>query len=157
MTAPGPYRLYTDFVAVGADKATHPLVLSVPVTVPGTYTPVPLGPDSASVTVDGLTATMSGTIVAGRVSAVTFRVTAGGQPVEDLEQYLDSFAHLTAVRAGDLAYQHVHPELTAAPGQRGGPDLPFAVELPEPGQWKLFLQVQRAGRLVLLPLVVTVR
>ncbi|MGZ6791446.1 MAG: hypothetical protein ACXVFV_00735 [Mycobacteriales bacterium] len=157
VAAPGPYRLYTDFVAIAADGSTHPLVLSVPVSVPGSWTPVPLGPDTSSVTADGLTATLRGSVVAGTASEVTFQVSEDGKPVTDLEQYLDSFAHLTAVHAGDLAYQHVHPQLTAKAGERGGPELPFTVELPEPGRWKLFLQVQRGGRLQLLPFVVTVR
>lgn len=84
------------------------------------------------------------------------RRSSPGKPVTDLETYLDSFAHLTALHEGDLAYQHVHPELEAKPGEKGGPALPFEVNLPEKGTWRLFLQVQRAGALRLLPLTVTV-
>jgi hypothetical protein len=154
--APGPYRMYTDFIAKDSGGADHPLVLSTVLTAPGTYTPVALPPATGSATADGLTATLTGTITAGTESKVSFQVTEGGKPVSDLEQYLDSFAHLTALHAGDAAYQHVHPELTASPGQKGGPALPFAVDLPEKGTWRLFLQVQRAGTLHLLPLTVTV-
>ncbi len=52
---------------------------------------------------------------------------------------------MAALHAGDLAYRHIHPGLTAMPGQNGGPSLPFSVDLPEKGTWQLFLQVQRAG------------
>ena len=154
--APGPYRMYTDFIAKDSGGTEHPLVLSTVLTAPGTYTPVALPPASGSATADGLTATLTGTVTAGTESKVSFQITEGGKPVTDLEQYLDSFAHLTALHAGDAAYQHVHPELTASPGQKGGPALPFAVDLPEKGTWRLFLQVQRAGTLHLLPLTVTV-
>ena len=161
---PGPYRMYTDFVAKDASGTDHPVVLSAALTAPGAYAAAPVTPPMAgmgsgsgqSQAVDGLTVTMSGQITSGTASKVTFQVSKAGKPVTDLEQYLDSFAHMTALHAGDLAYQHVHPELTAAPGQKGGPALPFSVDLPEKGTWRLFLQVQRAGMLHLLPLTVTV-
>jgi hypothetical protein len=153
---PGPYRMYTDFIAKdsgGADKAA---VLSTTLTVPGSYTATPLPAASSSSTADGITATMTGTITAGTESKVDFQFTENGKPVTDLEPYLDSFAHMTALNASDLAYQHVHPEMSASTGQKGGPSLAFAVDLPEKGTWRLFLQVQRAGALHLLPLTVTV-
>lgn len=153
---PGPYRMYTDFVAKDAAGMGHPVVLSLPLTAPGPYTPGPVVAAPATQTVDGLTVAMTGSIAAGSASKVSFQVSAGGKPVTDLEQYLDSFAHMTAIHNGDLAYQHVHPELTASPGQKGGPALPFSVELPEKGTWRLFLQVQRAGVLHLVPFTVTV-
>jgi hypothetical protein len=153
---PGPYRMYTDFIAKNSSGTDKPAVLSTTLSVPGSYTPTTLPAAAKSVTADGLTATMTGTITAGVESKVTFQVTENGQPVTDLEQYLDSFAHMTALHTGDLAYQHVHPGLTATPGQKGGPSLPFEVDLPEKGTWRLFLQVQRAGSLHLLPLTVTV-
>ena len=159
---PGPYRMYTDFVAqdpagMSGGGADRPTVLSTTLTVPGSYTPSPLPAAASSSTADGLTATMTGTLTAGTTSNVRFQVTENGTPVTDLERYLDSFAHLTALRDGDLAYQHVHPGLTAKPGQQGGPGLPFEVDLPVKGTWRLFLQVQRAGALHLLPLTVAVR
>ena len=154
--APGSYRMYTDFVAKDAMGAEHPLVLSTLLTAPGTYTPVPLPPASATATEGGLTATLTGSIAAGTESNMTFQITDGGKPVTDLEPYLDSFAHLTALHVGDGAYQHAHPELTAMAGEKGGPSLPFTVDLPEKGSWRFFLQVKRSGMLHLLPLTVTV-
>ena len=154
---PGPYRMYTDFVAKDAMGSDKPTVLSTILTVPGSYTPAAVPAAASSTTADGLTATMAGSITAGTASTVSFQITENGKPVTDLEQYLDSFAHMTALHTGDLAYQHVHPGLTAKAGQKGGPALPFEVELPEKGTWRLFLQVQRAGALHLLPLTVTVR
>ena len=154
--APGAYRMYADFVAKDAAGKDHPVVLSTALSAPGSAPTAPVTVSPATRTVDGLTVTMTGSISAGSASKVTFQISQAGRPVADLEQYLDSFAHLTALHAGDLAYQHVHPELTAAPGQKGGPALPFTVELPEKGTWRLFLQVQRGGALHLVPFTVTV-
>jgi hypothetical protein len=154
--APGPYRLYTDFIAKDSMGKQHPLVLSTLLTAPGKYTPTPLPPAGTTATADGLAVSLSGTPMSGMASKVTFQVTQNGKPVTDLDQYLDSFAHLTALHVGDAAYQHVHPELTASPGQKGGPALPFSIDLPETGTWRLFLQIQRSGTLHLLPLTITV-
>ena len=153
---PGPYRLYTDFVAKDSKGAQSPAVLSTALIVAGSYTPTLLPAAASGNTADGLTATMSGSITDGTQSKVKVQLTDNGKPVNDLETYLDSFAHMTALHTGDLAYQHIHPGLTATPGQKGGPALPFEVDLPEKGTWRLFLQVQRAGALHLLPLTVTV-
>ena len=48
------------------------------------------------------------------------------------------------------------PGLTARPGQKSGPALSFEGDQREKGTWRLFLQVQRAGVLHLLPFTVTV-
>ena len=155
---PGPYRKYTDFIGKNDVGTDTPAVLSATLTVAGSYTPtaLPLPAPAASTTADGLTPTMTGSISAGNESKVSFQLTQDGKPVTDLETYLDSFAHMTALHVGDLAYQHIHPGLEAKPGQKGGPALPFEVDLPEKGTWRLFLQVQRAGVLHLLPFTVTV-
>ena len=152
----GPYRMYADFIAKNNSGTDTAAVLSTTLSVPGNYTPTALPAAATSVTADGLTATLTGSLAAGTASKVSVQITDNGTPVTDLEQYLDSFAHLTAVHAEDLAYRHVHPGVTAKPGQKGGPTLPFTVDLPEKGTWRLFLQVQRGGTLHLLPLTVTV-
>jgi hypothetical protein len=154
--APGPYRMYADFVAKDSSGLEHPLILSTVLSAPGAYKPVQLPAPATATTADGLTSTLTGTITAGVDSSVTFQITEAGKPVADLEQYLDSYAHLTALHVGDAAYQHVHPARTATTGQKGGPALPFSVDLPEKGTWRLFLQVQRSGSLHLLPLTVNV-
>ena len=41
---------------------------------------------------------------------LTARVTRDGEPVTDLEPYLAAYGHLVALREGDLAYLHVHPD-----------------------------------------------
>ena len=44
------------------------------------------------------------------------RVTRDGRPVTDLQPYLGAYGHLVALRGGDLAYLHVHPD--GEPGRR---------------------------------------
>ena len=153
---PGPYRMYTDFIARSADGTQHPLVLSTVLTAPGSYTPQSLPPVATSTTVDGLTATFTGDLAAGRDSDLTVQITSDGRPVSDLQPYLDTYAHLTAVHVGDAAYRHVHPEQTATASKTGGPELHFTVDLPEKGRYRFFLQVQRAGTLHTLPITLQV-
>ena len=45
-----------------------------------------------------------------------------------------------ALREGDLAYLHVHPEESGA-----GPEIPFVAEVPSDGRYRLFLDVRHDG------------
>jgi hypothetical protein len=72
--------------------------------------------------------------------AVAVRVSRDGEPVTDLEPYLGAYGHLVALREGDLAYLHVHPE-----GGDAGPEVPFAVEVPSAGGYRLFFDFRHEG------------
>ncbi|MDT3442674.1 MULTISPECIES: hypothetical protein [unclassified Pseudofrankia] len=89
-TPAGTYRVYTSFITrVGGTNA--PLVLSQPVTVPGTAATVPLPAAATSATVDGYTLTVSGDKpMAGMTHMLTVTVTKDGNPVTDLQPYLDT-------------------------------------------------------------------
>jgi hypothetical protein len=142
---PGAYRAYTSFIAKNASGAAMPLVLSQPVTVPGLPTVVPLPAPSATTQVDGYTLKLTADqLMAGMTHPLTVTVSKHGQPVTDLQPYLDTYAHLTAFHEGDLAFAHLHPHGTIN-GDRAGPTLSFDAMLPEPGNWRLFLQFQTAG------------
>ncbi|MEV0245003.1 hypothetical protein AB0H76_00280 [Nocardia sp. NPDC050712] len=131
---PGSYRVFTDFVptATGAD-----LVLGRSFTVAGNAVPQPLPPPARTATVDGYQVTLDGEqSTAG--SELRFTVTRDGRPVTDLQPYLGAYAHLVALRAGDLAYLHTHPQ-----GEVGktppGPDVVFHTTAPSPGDYRLYL------------------
>ncbi len=142
---PGTYRAYTSFITKDASGRTVPLVLSQPVTVPGATTVTPLPAASATTQVDGYTLTLSGDqVMAGREHTLTVTVSKDGQPVTDLQPYLDTYAHLTAFHDNDLAFAHLHPHGTVN-GDHGGPALSFEAMLPKAGNWRLFLQFQTAG------------
>ena len=134
----GPYKVYADFQPAGRDRS---LVLAADLTAPGTYVPEPLPAPSDATSVDGLDVTLDGGLVAGTSSPLTFTVRRDGRPVTDLEPYLGAYGHLVALREGDLAYLHVHPEGEASPG----PEIAFAADVPSPATYRLFLDLKHAG------------
>ena len=61
-------------------------------------------------------------------------------------RYLGAYGHLVALRAGDLAYLHVHPE--GAPGDGAtepGPEVVFFAEVPSPDRYHLYLDFKHDG------------
>jgi hypothetical protein len=132
---PGDYRAYTQFVVKGASE-----VLSRPLTVPGGGTKAALPAPAATTEVDGYTLTVGGDKpMAGMTHQLTVSVAKDGRPVTDLQPYLDAYAHLTALHAGDLAFAHLHPQ------GRDGSTLTFEAMLPKPGDWRVFVQFQTGG------------
>ncbi|MGW4382119.1 hypothetical protein [Kitasatospora sp. NPDC004531] len=143
---PGDWRMYASFVpGAGSGKGTG-LVLSRTTTVAGQASAVPLPAAATSTTVDGYTVAVAGAPKAGAAGELTVTVSKDGQPVTDLEPYLETYAHLTAFHAGDQAFAHLHPE-TEVTARGGGPTLSIHAELPKPGDWRLFLQFQTGGTL----------
>ena len=134
----GPYKVYADFQPVGRERS---LVLAADLTAPGPYAPEPLPAPSDATSVEDLDVTLDGGLVAGTSSPLTFTVRRDGRPVTDLEPYLGAYGHLVALREGDLAYLHVHPEGEAAPG----PEIAFAADVPSPATYRLFLDLKHAG------------
>ncbi|PXX06243.1 hypothetical protein C8E89_11416 [Mycolicibacterium moriokaense] len=142
--APGDWRAYTQFTARHPSDVTVPLVLSTPLTVPGAASMQPIPAPSSTAAVDGYTVTLSGQPAAGQDSALTFAFSRDGQPVTDLQPYLDTYAHVTAIRAADLAFAHLHPQ-NPVNGDHGGPTLTVDAHFPDSGDWGLFIQFQTGG------------
>ncbi len=139
---PAQWRLFADFTPTGGPSLT----LGADVVVPGSYEPVPTPPPSRTVRVDGYEVTLDGDLVPGTESEVTARVTRDGEPVTDLEPYLAAYGHLVALREGDLAYLHVHPDGEPGDGVTpSGPDVTFLAEVPSAGGYRLFLDFQHEG------------
>ncbi|MFR9775867.1 hypothetical protein ACL02O_07370 [Micromonospora sp. MS34] len=136
LTGPGVWRVFADFTPAGGD----PLTLGVDVTVPGALESRPLPAPATSTTVDGYTVTLAGSPQPGRTSRLTLTVSRDGRPVTDLQPYLGAYGHLVALRQGDLAYLHVHPEGTPDDGRTpAGPAVTFAAEVPSTGTYRLYL------------------
>ena len=73
-------------------------------------------------------------------------MTRAGAPVRDLQPYLGAYGHLVALRAGDLAYLHVHPEGEPADGRTAaGPGIAFVAEVPSAGTYRLYLDFRHGG------------
>jgi hypothetical protein len=133
----GTYRAFVDFQPVGMESG---LTLGQDLFVPGRSVPQPLPAPAATAEVDGYDVELAGTLVPGETSRLTLTVTRDGEPVTDLQPYLEAYGHLVALRAGDLAYLHVHPD--GAPGDgmtQPGPEVTFYAEVPSAGAYRLFL------------------
>ncbi|MHA6782162.1 hypothetical protein ACVGOW_14415 [Pseudonocardia saturnea] len=133
--AAGSYRAFADFTPTGGAATT----LGVDLAAAGSYEPVTHAP-SRTAQVDGYTVELAGDLVPGQTSPVTLTVRRDGAEVTDLQPYLGAYGHLVALREGDLAYLHVHPD--GAPGDgvtAPGPQVPFAAEVPSAGSYRLFL------------------
>ncbi|MBT2445051.1 hypothetical protein J7E93_34175 [Streptomyces sp. ISL-36] len=139
LPAAGGYKAFADFkpAAAGAKGVT----LGVDLSVPGAYAPRPLPAAAPTATVDGYQVTLGGTLDPGRAGELKLTVAKGGKPVTDLEPYLGAYGHLVALRDGDLAYLHVHPN-EGGPG----PDVSFTATAPSAGTYRLFLDFQHGGK-----------
>ena len=144
LSAPGEYRVYADFTPTGHDGG---LVLGADLAVPGTYEPVALPePVTVAQVVDGYQVTLAGDLVPGKSSQLTLTVTKDGVPVTDLQPYLAAYGHLVALRAGDLAYLHVHPAGEPGDGVTpAGPGITFYATAPSAGDYRLFLDFRHGG------------
>jgi hypothetical protein len=135
---PGAYRVFADFTPTGGKATT----LASDVLVGGDFTPQALPRPAGHVAVDGYDVQLrAGRAVAGRETTLSYTVTRNGRPVA-VEPYLGADGHLVALRAGDLAYLHVHP--LAGGGQDGS--IRFMATYPSAGDYRLFLQFKAGGR-----------
>jgi len=133
----GVYRAYADFRTGGAART-----LATDLHVEGAYVPRPLPAPAHDDATAGYTATLEAHGArAGTAAEVTYAIARDGAPVSDLQPYLGADGHLVALREGDLAFLHVHPEEGAEPGQ-----IRFAAEFPSAGRYRLFLQFRHDGR-----------
>ncbi|MCA2228864.1 hypothetical protein [Nonomuraea aurantiaca] len=135
---PGAYRAFADFAPAGGSGLT----LGTDVPVAGDYQPRALPAVTRTAEVDGYTVSLTGDLVPGQASKLTLSVSKDGKPVTDLQPYLGAYGHLVALRAGDLAYLHVHPEES----DKAGPEITFYAEVPSGGDYRLFLDFQHAGK-----------
>ena len=139
LPAAGGYKAFADFkpAAPGAEGLT----LGVDLGVPGAYTPQALPAAASTAAVDGYQVRLGGTLDPGKAGELRLTVSKGGKPVTDLEPYHGAYGHLVALRQGDLAYLHVHPN-EGGPG----PDVSFTATAPSGGTYRLFLDFQHEGK-----------
>jgi len=139
----GQYRAFADFQPTGHPES---LTLGVDIAAPGDYRPLPLPAPVRTATVDGYTVTLTGDLTPGASSRLTLSVARDGTPVTDLQPYLGAYGHLVALRDGDLAYLHVHPDGTPGDGRTpAGPQVTFYAEVPTAGSYRLYLDFQHNG------------
>ncbi|MFF6785564.1 hypothetical protein [Streptomyces sp. NPDC012510] len=141
----GDYRLFADFAP--AVEGGESLTLGTDLAVAGRYEPQPLPKQVSTSKVDGYTVTLRGDLDAGSARELTFEVSKNGRPVTDLQPYLGAYGHLVALRAGDLAYLHVHPNSEAGDARmEPGPTVSFTATAPSAHGYRLFLDFKHEGK-----------
>ncbi len=139
---PGTWRIFADLKASGADALT----LGTDLAVTGDFEPVEPAAENRTATVGDYKVTLDGDLSAGADAKLTLSVTKNGEPVTDLQPYLGAYGHLVALRGGDLAYLHVHPDGTPGDGStQPGPDVVFYAAVPSAGTYHLYLDFQHDG------------
>jgi hypothetical protein len=141
---PGDYMVFADFVPEGA----APQMLQQVIVRPGTQPPAQRGqwvPSGADTIVDGVRFSL--TVEEPRATTPTLLTialsdAATGQPLTDLESYLGAPGHLFFTSSDFLDSSHSHP-LEA----KGSP-IRFLTRFNIPGVHRLWLQVQRRGRVL---------
>lgn len=139
---PGTWRLYADFKATGAEALT----LGADLAVDGRFDAAPPAQENRTATVDDYEVTLEGDLSASADAKLTLGVSRDGKPVTDLQPYLGAYGHLVALRSGDLAYLHVHPDGEPGDGTtEPGPEVVFHAAVPSNGTYHLYLDFQHDG------------
>jgi hypothetical protein len=134
LSTAGSYRLFADF-----SHDDKPTTLASDLRVNGTAEFRPLPAPVPTATSDGGYDVRldSGAARAGQEAELRFTVTKNGRPVQ-AEPYLGAGGHLVALREGDLAFLHVHPN-------EGDASIGFEATFPTTGSYRLFLQFKVGG------------
>ncbi|WP_200302098.1 DUF748 domain-containing protein [Streptomyces adelaidensis] len=142
----GGYRVFADFTPAGQDAEN--LTLGADLAASGTYKPEKLPAPSTTAEVNGYEVELDGGLRPGAASEIKLKVSLDGSPVTDLQPYLGAYGHLVALRSGDLAYLHVHPNGEPGDGTtRPGPGISFTATAPSGGSYRLFLDFKHEGRI----------
>ncbi|GAB3736284.1 hypothetical protein GCM10027598_63170 [Amycolatopsis oliviviridis] len=138
----GVYRVFADFKPSGGEATT----LGADLFAGGDFRPAGYRPSHVA-EVDGYQVHLDGELAPGTSSKVTLTVTKNGREVTDLQPYLGAYGHLVALRGGDLAYLHVHPDGEPGDGRTAaGPTVTFFAEVPTASTYRLFLDFQHEGK-----------
>ena len=129
---PGAYRVFADFSHDGSAET-----LAADLQVDGPVDSQPLPAPATTARVDGyLVRLAGGPTRAGEEAELDFSVSRGGREVAVADS-LGAKAHLVALREGDLAFLHVHPDEDR---------LRFMASFPSAGRYRLFLQFKAGGK-----------
>jgi len=141
----GGYRVFADFTP--DKKGAENLTLGADLAVSGTYAPRNLPVPNTTATTDGYEVKLGGALRPGAARELKLTVSRSGRPVTDLQPYLGAYGHLVALRSGDLAYLHVHPNGEPGDGStEPGPDISFTATAPSVGTYRLFLDFKHEGK-----------
>lgn len=138
----GQWRIFADFTPARG----HALTLGADLLVSGHAAATQKEQETRTAQVDGYTVTLAGILDPGADAELTLSVSRDGKPVTDLQPYLGAYGHVVALREGDLAYLHVHPDGTPGDGHtEAGPDVRFYAAVPSAGNYHLYLDFKHDG------------
>jgi hypothetical protein len=132
----GSYRVLADFRPAGSEAIT----LGADLSVTGAPRSVGLPAPALISRVDDYEITLGGAPNIG-ASDLTFEIRRNGEHVAT-EPYLGAAGHLVGIRAGDMAYLHVHPT-DDDHGTSGA--IRMTAEFPTAGSYRLFLDFKHQG------------
>lgn len=152
----GEYMLIADFLPEGGTPQMVQRALLVGDTgARSAESPIPGSrPRGHTMTADGVRVTLkTEDFEPGKHACLTFTLADAttGEPVSDLQPYLGAPAHMLLVRADLTDVVHAHPEEL----HTGGPSVSFHPMVPAPGEYKLWVQFQRARRVITVPFVLS--
>jgi hypothetical protein len=170
----GLYKLHSDFFPIGGtSQIIHSELMTAGYerTRQSQKAAMPsLMPDETLMkTIDGMRVELvlgggsDGAPVAGLFVPLKYRLTDAqtGEPVQDLEPYLGAWGHTLILNADQSQYLHSHPTRmlpggTERASMRGGPEVEFGAMFPEAGDYRIWTQFQRAGKVVTVSFTVRV-
>ncbi|WP_432197828.1 hypothetical protein [Streptomyces sp. bgisy027] len=141
----GGYRVFADFTP--AEKGAENLTLGADLAAAGSFEPQRMPAPNGTAKIHGYEVRLDGGLRPGKAGELKLDVSRDGRPVKDLQPYLGAYGHLVALRSGDLAYLHVHPNGEPGDGStQPGPQISFTATAPSGGTCRLFLDFKHEGK-----------
>ncbi|CAM5243057.1 hypothetical protein [Streptomyces chartreusis] len=141
----GGYRVFADFTP--AKKGAENLTLGADLAAAGSFEPQRMPAPNGTAKIHGYEVRLDGGLRPGKAGELKLNVSRDGRPVKNLQPYLGAYGHLVALRSGDLAYLHVHPNGEPGDGStKPGPQISFTATAPSSGTYRLFLDFKHEGK-----------
>ncbi|MBK5219611.1 MAG: hypothetical protein JJE35_07485 [Thermoleophilia bacterium] len=154
LPAAGVYRAFADF---SVEDTPH--TLATDLFASGSFEPRPFPASTSVDRISDYEVRLAGaSLTAGEPAALRFLANKGGSELTGIENYLGAKGHLVALREGDLAFLHVHPDGSAHDNGHGPAEghsseggappnvIPYTATFPTAGRYLLFLQFKHAGQ-----------
>lgn len=173
-TKPGQYALYSDITPRGA---SHNQVFKMEKTVGSAPVTQPNLTPNASFKADGYEYSLTSepsALMAGKSTTMTVRVSKGGKPVTNIDNYLGALGHMVIISEDKAEFLHAHPEehghtdaekkdpnhshttATAPSVDAKGPNVSFMTLFPKAGKYKVWAQFNIDGKVRTAEFVVAV-